>query len=368
MDGDALALADGLLDALALGLLDGELLGELLSEALGLAEGLALALDEGEALGLDEGELLGDPLGLDEGLLDALFDGDALALSDGLADGLDEGLAEGDPLGLALALLDGLLDGELLALALGELDALELGELDALSEGDALGELLGLDEGLLDGELDGLLLGLDDALSEGLADGLEDGELDGLLLGLLDGLHQMGGIQSFRTSRIMGTSARSQEDNPGLSQGRILPDPLNQLETVHVGHVHVGQHERKRRPRSRGFLQDPERIRSIGHRGRQHVPIPCHFLQDQPVGGVIIHNQNMRPPNALTGHGDRGLGLFLLPEGDRQPEGSSFSHLAFHRDVAAHQFHQAFRYGQSQSRPPEAPCGGAVGLGKAFEY
>ena len=106
-----------------------------------LVDGEALSDVEGDALALADGleDTEGDELGEVDGLVEELVDGEV----DGLAEVLAEGLAE--------LLLDGLVDGELLT------DGLELidvdGEVLGLADTEALTELLGDDDGEADGDV-----------------------------------------------------------------------------------------------------------------------------------------------------------------------------------------------------------------------
>ena len=116
-------------------------------------------------------------------------------------------------------------------------------------------------------------------------------------------------------------------------------------------------------PRSAGISQGSERRTAAVDGGRPHSPVCEHFGQDQAVGGVVVHDQNVQTfqMRRLRLGGVRIVGG-LHPHLDREPERAAPPWLAFDPDLAAHQIDQLLRDGKPQARAAVTPGRRPVGL------
>ena len=72
----------------------------------------------------------------------------------------------------------------------------------------------------------------------------------------------------------------------------MLAYVLDQIESVHPGHVRIGEHQREGYSGGLRLLQEAQGgVGALGH-DRFHAPTPQHFCQNPTVRGVVIHGQH----------------------------------------------------------------------------
>ena len=116
-------------------------------------------------------------------------------------------------------------------------------------------------------------------------------------LRLLDRLGQARRHAQFPALRRLPLTPRRREHHQRRPrQAGPLPDLFGQAEAVHLRHHRVQQHQRERvARRQRALHLRQRRPRALGHR-RPHAPVGEHFLQDAPVGRVVVHHQHRQAP------------------------------------------------------------------------
>ncbi len=109
-----------------------------------------------------------------------------------------------------------------------------------------------------------------------------------------------------------------------------------------------------------------DRRRRVGDGGRAHAPSGGVGLEDPPVGGVVVDDQDARPVEVdadvrvtgrLAAHHDR----------DREVEPAALALHALDADLAAHQPHELAGDGQPEAGAAEPSGGAGVGLCEGFE-
>ena len=135
-------------------------------------------------------------------------------------------------------------------------------------------------------------------------------------------------------------------------------EPLGQGEPVHPRHHGVEQDEGERLA---GALQGGQRRRpAVGDR-RPHPPVREHLLEDEPVRGVVVHDEDGQPvdPGRL-GPGRRRDRSAGRGEPGGEVERAPLADLALQPDAAAHHLDQPGR--DRQAQPGAAVLAGGRGV------
>jgi hypothetical protein len=123
-------------------------------------------------------------------------------------------------------------------------------------------------------------------------------------LRLLDGLREVGGDTEMLAARnIAGSVARGEHHHDRARQVRIAPDSLHQLETVDRWHVGVGDDELERASLAKRLPEARQGGFRAGGRVDGQIPPLQHFLENQPVGRVVVDHEG---PHAAQSRGVRG--------------------------------------------------------------
>ena len=151
---------------------------------------------------------------------------------------------------------------------------------------------------------------------------------------------------------VAGAIPRGQQDDACGRQLRPLADLGSQGQAVGIRHAGVEEDQRVR-PACRDGV--PERVQgrqTVAHRRRLHLPGAEPFLQDVPVGGVVVDDEHMQvvERDRWPG-GDQLRGVRLTSERRREGEGAAPARRAVHGKRAAHQSHQPRSDRQAQARP-----------------
>ena len=122
--------------------------------------------------------------------------------------------------------------------------------------------------------------------AEGGHDRVQEGRLP-------DGFGQVGGHPQFPAAGgVLAPVGRRQHHEGGPHRLRVLADPLGEGEAVHLGHHGIQKHQGERRSRLARLLEGGQRLAAPLDDGRPHPPVGEHFLEDPPVGGVVVHDQD----------------------------------------------------------------------------
>ena len=109
------------------------------------------------------------------------------------------------------------------------------------------------------------------------------------------GLGQVGGhaqlVGSGRRPRGRSADESIIKRRPG--QLRVLPDPLGEGEAVHLRHHAIEQHQRERRAGRRAPARSAASASRPPSTTVGFMPqLVEHLLEDAPVGGVVVHDQD----------------------------------------------------------------------------
>ena len=141
---------------------------------------------------------------------------------------------------------------------------------------------------------------------------------------------------------------------------------LGQHPAVHLGHHGVQQDQGERGSALRGPRHGRQSLRATIRQGRHHAPLGQDFLENAPVGGVIVHDKHGQPGQVDV----RGtVRQKRRPDAHAggEVEDAARAFLTFDPDAPAHQGDQACRDGQAQARPTVLTRGRAVRLGKRLK-
>ena len=206
------------------------------------------------------------------------------------------------------------------------------------------------------------LVAFDRSYSQHRHDGIEQ-------FRLFDGLHQItGDVERLSTGDVSRSIARGEHDDQCRSQDRVAAHVLHQTEAVGLGHIDVGQHELERMARLGRRFEHRQRFGGPRCCGRLHPPVLEHFIEQPPIGGVVIDDQRARAKNpgriarGIARHA-RGNDFKANGEVKRAP----FSRFTLDPDPAPHQFDQPGRNGQPQSGSAVLSSHRRIGLLKGRE-
>ena len=93
---------------------------------------------------------------------------------------------------------------------------------------------------------------------------------------------------------IAAPAERRQQDEPSDADRGVGLDRARELDAVHPGHLHVEDRQVKGSAVEGCATQRVKCARAVGHGLAEHGPGLDLVLQNRPVGGVVIHNQD--PP------------------------------------------------------------------------
>ena len=148
----------------------------------------------------------------------------------------------------------------------------------------------------------------------------------------------------------------------------LFLDPGGQVEAVHLGHVRVGQHQAERASLEAGLLEGQKGGLGAVDGHRPHPPMGQHFVEDPPVRGVVVHDEDRQVLQVReTERRDRFPFLVMKAERNGEEERAAAADLAFDLKLSLHQGDELGGNRQAQPGPAEHPGGGRVRLGEGLE-
>ena len=176
---------------------------------------------------------------------------------------------------------------------------------------------------------------------------------------LLDRLRNLIFEQASRLAHLR-LAGGGEKDERDMAPAEDFP---RERDPVHLGHLQIEQHDIV------GLrLQFVQGLPARGNGDRHHSPGLELGLENVPVGGVVIDDQDG------TGFEQRRFGLHLDGPDNRsglqdrgEGKGRAGARLAFHPHGAAHQFGQPFADDQAEAGAAVAPRGRAVHLLERLE-
>ena len=112
-------------------------------------------------------------------------------------------------------------------------------------------------------------------------------------LGAPDGLGEIRRNAQLSAARqVIAAIARSEHQNHRLDQFWRIVNSLHQLESIHFGHVDVGQDQAEGLAPLDAAPHVSQSFRAAGGGRRLHPPTGQHVGQDAPVGKVIVDHHH----------------------------------------------------------------------------
>ena len=142
---------------------------------------------------------------------------------------------------------------------------------------------------------------------------------------------------------------------------------MGKPETVELRHARVEQNQRVRLADDGSALHLRQCLQAVLHQHGVHEPAVQDLGQYEPVGAIVIHHQNrhivqdLQPPRHWHG--------LVLGQGKpcREMENRSFSRLAFHPHIAAHQLYELRNDCQTQAGAPVTAGSRGIALYESVE-
>ena len=208
----------------------------------------------------------------------------------------------------------------------------------------------------------------DGHLERAIGSGPDRFDNGGIELGLPHRLGGAGGDPDRAPLRAVLATGRSQHYERRVGKKRVLMDAARESKAVHAGHVGVEQDQGEWASGSGRFVEMGERRYTSVNGLGPHLPAAQHLEENQPVRGVVVHDQHREILQRSRGYAPRRRRRKLREsQRCREVECTALPHFALQPDAPAHQSHQFRRDRETESGASELPGGGPVGLRERIE-
>ncbi len=165
---------------------------------------------------------------------------------------------------------------------------------------------------------------------------------------------------------ISPPAERSQQHQFNAGPSGSGPYRARQFDAIRRPHIHIQQHQVKwRLPLC--LTQSPERFGAVRDERRPHPPLFRHQLQNRPVDGLAVHDENVEAGQEGRSRINRPGTTDLLLQRHRKPEAAPDPHMTRHADRTAHQLDQTFANGEAEPGPAVFSRRRSIGLTERLE-